>query len=255
MNNKHTYIAGGIAVLLVAGGAYYFLKDTGVLPNFLDDSTAASSTVQGAKETTLAVGEKEVPQPKNFDRALSYPASITADIKVKMQAAFEEDLKQIRASNDVNAWADLAVLRKITEDFKGSAEIWTYLSKRYTTYVGPYAALGDLYSNNIKDYPKAEANYLKAISLDPKNTDLYTDLYQLYRGLYAKTNTAAEDILKQGIAATGGVYQLHVELARYYVGKNRTAEAKTEYDAAIANAKVQGNTAAATQIEAEKAAL
>lgn len=257
MNNKHSYIAGAIAVLLIAGGVYWFTKDKGILPGMPGTNTSASSTVQAATSTTTVIGEekKNIPQPKNFDHVLSYPGSISADIKAKIEETFAEDIKQIKADNNINAWADLAVLRKITEDYKGSAEIWIYISKRYPTYAGPYAALGDLYGNYLKDYPKAETNFLKALSLDPRNTDMYVDLYNLYRGPFPKSNTAAEDILKRGITATGGVYQLHVELARYYTSKNRIVEAKAAYDAAIANAKAQGNVEAATQIEAEKAAL
>ena len=64
-----------------------------------------------------------------------------------------------------------------------------------------------------------------------------------------------EDTLKAAIASNSKAVHFRVLLARYYKDAGRTAEAKAQYDAAIAKARELGNTTLATQLEAERSSF
>jgi Tfp pilus assembly protein PilF len=105
--------------------------------------------------------------------------------------------------------------------------------------------------NFLKDYSKAEQAYLSAIKADPAGAGAYRDLASLYDNLYKKGEGAGEAILKKGVAASPDSVDLRVILARYYKDAGRTAEAKEQYQAAIAAANKAGQTEVAAQIQTE----
>lgn len=155
---------------------------------------------------------------------------------------------------DIPAWTDLGTVRVETGDYTGALSAWNYLAKLVPNSSGPYYNLGELYMTYIKDYPKAEANFLKALQFSPKDTSIYTKLFSLYTDTsYKPTATAAEEILRKGIMANPNAIDLQVVLARYYVSLGRATDAKTAYDAAIATAERTGNTSLSAQIKAEAA--
>jgi tetratricopeptide (TPR) repeat protein len=161
---------------------------------------------------------------------------------------------QIAANEtDAAAWINLGALRKINNDYRGAEAAWIYVTKLYPSNSTAYANLGDLYMNFLHDYTRAETNYLLATKYAPTDASLYQTLFTLYTSTsYKPSATAAEDILKKGIAANPRAIDLEVVLARYYKSLGRIADAKVQYDAAIANAKSQGQTALAAQIHEEE---
>ena len=52
--------------------------------------------------------------------------------------------------------------------------------------------------NFVKDYPKAEQNYKKALAINPRGAGYYVSLYYLYRDMM-HDNASAADILAQGL--------------------------------------------------------
>jgi thioredoxin-like negative regulator of GroEL len=98
----------------------------------------------------------------------------------------------------------------------------------------------------------ANTNYLAAIKINPGQPDFYRALFTLYTTTsYKPTATAAEDILKAGIAANAKAVDLQVLLARYYKSAGRASDAAAEYAVAVSNAQSQGNQPLATQIQQE----
>ena len=75
------------------------------------------------------------------------------------------------------------------------------MTKASPTNPVAFQDLGDLYQTYKVNYPKAETNYLLAVSLQPTNIDLYRKLYTLYKYQYKTDTTAAADILVQGLKA------------------------------------------------------
>jgi tetratricopeptide (TPR) repeat protein len=156
--------------------------------------------------------------------------------------------------HDTDSWIVLGVARKEAGDYVGAAAAWQYVSAIAPTNPVSFNNLGDLYMNYLHDNAKAVSNYLTEIKNFPKSLDSYRNVFQIYTTTsYTGSATAAEDILKQGIAANPKAYDLEVLLARYYKAKGRTSDADTEYQAAAANATSQNLTDMATQIKAESA--
>ena len=96
--------------------------------------------------------------------------------------------------------------RKIGGDYEGARQAWEYVTKAGQEEIRGIAHgnLGDLYMNFLKDYPKAEANYLEAIKINPAFIDYYRTLATLYTHLYKTGTSAAADIIKQGLKANPG---------------------------------------------------
>jgi tetratricopeptide (TPR) repeat protein len=112
--------------------------------------------------------------------------------------------------------------------------------------------LGDIYMNFARDYPKAEASYKKVIAADSHYLDSYRHLFELYTTTsYKPTNTAAADIVAKALIALPTAYDLQVALARYYKNIGDVANARVQYEAAVANAKGQNLTTIAADIQAE----
>ena len=155
---------------------------------------------------------------------------------------------------DFNMWINLGTLRHMAVDEQGAKEVWEYASATWPTNVASFNDLGDLYANYLKDYAKAESNFLTAVKNKPDDTNPYRNLFTLYYDAgYNKGK--AEAILKKAIAAAPKAVDMQVLLARYYRDTGRTAEAKAEYSLAIKNAQSQGQTDLATTLQAESSAF
>lgn len=210
---------------------------------------------QPAGGTTVHLSATSVRAP-DFRKPLIYPTSMSAETQAAINSHFTADVAALsKDPRDINAWSDLGVLRKMVQDYQGSADIWRYLIQIYPQNTGPLSSLGDIEANYLHDYPLAEAAYLRVVALEPTSADPYRELFLLYSGPYKKSPTAAEDILKQGIAASPKAYDLQVLLARFYADAGRIAEARAAYDAAAANATAQGLNDIAAQIKQDEAAL
>lgn len=157
-------------------------------------------------------------------------------------------------ATDYASWLTLGMLRKDVGDYQGAVAAWSYVTKLYPKDQVAFDNLGDLYANFIKDYAKADANWLAAIKIKTNDPAPYRDLFTLYTTTsYRPSANAAENILKQGIAANPKAVDLQVLLARYYKAAGRIADASAEYDAAIGNANAQGLTSLAAELATEKA--
>lgn len=242
--NLSYWIVGAVTLVVVLGGSYLFLNKSPVAP--IEETAQATST--GYAISPLP----DVPLPEYrevFVCASSVPASLCTKLKLEAPAL----IQKIDANpGDAAAWVNLGAMRKLNQDYQGAAEVWIFVTKLQPGSPVAYANLGDLYMNFLKDYKKAEANYLLAIKYAADDANLYQNLFTLYTTTsYNPSPTAAEDILKKGIAVNQNAVNLRVALARYYTSLGRAADAKAEYDAAIKSAEAQGNTSLAAQIKTE----
>lgn len=272
-NRTISYAVLIIIVIILLLGGYYYLRNN---PSPSDTFTNATSTQQVATSTVTATtsagtisatsptGEgytisaipvSERPEAPNYQRSLVFNASISADVRTKMNAQFAATKALLaKDSSDFNAWLTIGNLRLIAGDEAGAKEIWDYTAQVWPTNKVSFNNLGDYYTTYQKDFAKAEANYLLAIKNDAANAAPYRSLFSLYYTLgYNKSK--GEGILKQGIAAVPKAVDLQVLLARYYRDTGRTAEAKAQYNLAITNAQSQGQTSLATTIQSELAAF
>lgn len=258
---RNLIIGIAIAAVLLGIGIYIEKKNaSGGTPP--PASGAATSTAEGngvAVEATgdYTVGEISGVTPPDYNKPVSFSASVSAEARTSINT----NLAKIRAAitsnpTDFNAWISLGAFYHMGGDERMAEQVWLYAAALAPRASLPYNNLGDLYLNYLKDYVKAESAFKKAIAADAQDVGAYQNLFSLYTEYgYKKGTTAAEDILKKGIAANPGAYDLNVLLARYYAGLGRTADAKVQYEVAIKAAQVAGQTAVAEQLKAEMAAL
>ncbi len=154
--------------------------------------------------------------------------------------------------DDMNRLIQKGTDYKKAGDYANAAKTWESVSSMWPQNIISFNNLGDLYMNYLKDYPKAEKNYLQHITNRSDDPNAYRTLFELYTTTsYKPSSTAAEDILKKGIANNTQAYDLNILLARYYKAAGRTAEAKAQYDLAIGIVTRQGNASLAAQIDEE----
>ena len=270
-NNNTRYIIGAIIIIVLILGGYALMQKGTGNPSSTATSTSASSTdlsnlsinvgngftsTKGYTITTVPVQHTTVKAP-DFNAPVACPSDMPADecSKIKTHDAAVVALLQ-QNQNNAAAWTDFGSIRKQLGDYNGAIAAWNYVAALAPQIAVPYYNLGDLYLNFVKDYPKAEKNYLLAAKYAPTDTSIYMNLLTLYTTTtYHPTATAAEDILKKGIAANPKATDLQVALARYYKSAGRSADAKAEYEIAAKNADQQGLTDLAAGIRQEEATI
>lgn len=262
---KNIFIGIAVLVVLLALGAWFFLMKPTVVPSSttsgsnatgttfdLTGLTAGQSTTTGGYTITAI---PDAPKPPQVNRPLAFSGGVSAEMKTSLQAK-ADTLQAIlqKAPTDLKAWINLGIVRLQAGDIEGARQAWTYVTQAAPSHPLAFANLGNLYAAHYKDYAKAETNYLKALSLNKADTNVVRALFELYTD-NLNNPTAAEDILKQGIADAPKAVDLQVMLARYWKEQGKTTQAKAQYDAAIANAKAQGLAQLAADIETEKASF
>ena len=213
--------------------------------------TLATTPGSGSYKVSLAGSAPPAPDFKSSLVCTTASVDICAELKTQAEV---QTAALAKNSQDTKAWGDLGSIRESAGDYQGARAAWEYVSLLSPGNTVSFSNLGDLYMNYLHEYAKAETNYLAQIRNKSDDISAYHTLYSLYIN-FLKQRTSAENILIKGIEANPKATDLEVLLARYYRDSGRTADAKAEYDAAIANAQSQGTTALATQIQEEKAGL
>jgi predicted Zn-dependent protease len=255
-----------IALCLIAAGCY--IIRTGKYSSSPTTSTTASTTtatapgsdtgvqVTGGTATVRDVNSANVPAP-DHSSPLVFTSSVTTDVQQALNAQYAQ-IKTILAKDPYNfsAWITLGTVNKIAGNFNTTAADWQYVTKIYPKDHVAFDNLGDLYINFIKDYPKAEMNLKEAVTLFPQDLSGYENLFSLYADYGYKAGTgAAEAIMNEAIEKNPASADLHVLFAHYYAKKGDAANAKIQFNAAIALYQKTGNTDAAAELQTEEAAL
>lgn len=255
--NKIALIAGLFLLVLLGAGFFLWrvmIGDTvtgGPFSVAPLNGTTTENTVSGVvKVGSAPVG---IPQP-SLERAipltspdLDAPARL-ATIKY-LNTSVENLKKNPLAYQD---WVNLGLARQMLGDYAGAEEVWIFSTKLVPNESVAFENLGNLYMSYLKNGAKSESFYKKAITLNPKNTNNYRSLAELYTYHYKKDTNAVELILKEGIQKNQGAYDLAVLLARYYKEKGMIAEAKSAYTVAANSARSAGKIDVATSIESER---
>ena len=230
--NYTQWLIGAVVVVVLAIGGYFFWKQSTPVVSPLMTATSTTST------STVSLTTTGSSTPDYTTTLIPLPTTAGTSASTQAQLA---------------ALIDLGTADKGKDDYAGAEAAWIQATQIAPNNYVAFANLGDLYMNFLHDYAKADANYQAAIKDAATQPALYGDLFTLYTTTsYKPTATAAEDILKKGIAANPNAVELQVSLARYYKTLGRTADAKAEYDAAITNAKSQGETSLAAQLQTEE---
>ena len=242
---KYLYIVGIPLILLALFIAAWFGWGWWQESQKPTAPTPFSFTVDAASQPSL---EKEVVIPEGFP---GDAATIARNRIKELRAAIDGN------SADYVSWMDLAILYKTISDYEGAREVWEYVKKAAPMDSVAFQNLGGLYDLYLKDYPKAEENYLRAVEISPNQAGVYLGLHELYRYSYKTDSSAAVDILKKGIKATGSPvnFDLRVMLAGYYKEKGDKKNAILYYTEAKEQAIDLNNQSLIDQMEREIGAL
>lgn len=253
----------GIAIAAVLLGLGIYIEKKNVSGGTLAPASgAATSTADRSGVAVEATGDYTIQEiseimPPDYRKPVSFSASVSAEARASINASLAQKRAALTSNpTDFNAWISLGALYHTGGDERTAEEVWLYAAALAPQASLPYDNLGDLYLNYLKEYVKSESAFKKAIAADAQDVGAYQNLFSLYTEYgYKKGTAAAEDILKKGIAANPGAYDLETLLARYYTGLGRTAEAKLQYEAAIKAAEKAGAVSIAEQLKAEEAAI
>ncbi len=151
-------------------------------------------------------------------------------------------------------WLAAGISLKQLEKYEAARDAFLYVAMLWPTQPVPQGNLGSLYHLYLKDFPKSEAAYKKAIELDPAQPGWHRGLYELYRYSYKTTTNAWEAALKDGIKNTNSI-DLMAILAGRYADLKRFPESVALYTQAIAEAERQGNAKLVDALIGERAAV
>ncbi len=245
-----------LIALLVALLVYFAYTQFVSAPASVATSNVATTTLQevGTTSPQVTISEQgmKIVQPA-IDTPIKFGKNITADERKLINAKLDELRSVLRENKyDFTVWAALGTVYKIGGDYQRALAIWDYVGKAWPNNFVSFGNTGDLYANYLKDYAKAEQNYLRAIQNNATDGNVYRNLFTLYTETsYKPTNTAAEDLVSQYLANAPKAFDMQVLLARYYVKIGKRDIAKTVFETAALNAESQGKQDVARDIRAE----
>ncbi|MBT4894705.1 hypothetical protein HON59_01400 [bacterium] len=194
------------------------------------------------KKNTISTPVPDLNQPIIFGDNVSDREKELATEKInKLTKELKKD------SSFFSNWIELGLYRKSIGDYAGARDAWKYANVLQPLNFLPYNNLGDLYHFYLKDYPKSEENFQKAIEHSVENTGVYIGLHELYKYSYKQDTTSVVDILLEGIETVENDIDLLITLASYYkergnIAKGDMVNAKKYYEQAREKAQKLGNT-------------
>ena len=259
---KITVIIATLLVILLGGYVYYDTK-TGIKIDAINTKNATTTKeisavlgengvlVEGGNVTIEQIPAVSVPMP-DYKKPIVFSPDATEDFKKIMTERINRNITDLdKNNNSFEAWIDLGINRKMINDFEGAVEVWEYVNIIRPDNIVSFNNLGNLYHYELKDYVKAEENFLKAIENDKNYIISYTNLADLYRFSYKTDTNSAEKILLEGLKNNSNDISLFIALASYYKEKGDVNNAIVYYKKSLEQAKLLDNSALVTQIQNE----
>lgn len=211
MEKNKNLITSIIAVLVLAGGAFWYIADdlSGVKEynevSEIGTTTTDNTGVVTDGERDYAIETipitNDLPSAPNLNRGITFDASFSEDARLAATQNINELVSTLKKNvNNLDAWINLGTYRKIIGDFEGALQAWEYAGKISPQNSVSFSNLGDLYGYYLKDNQKAEENFLRAIKNSPNDIYLYFKTVEFYRDVMKDTEKA-RDIVQQGITA------------------------------------------------------
>ena len=186
---------------------------------------------------------------------ISFSPSASKEIKSIISRNVSGFISSIEKNpEDPSLWLDISSQYKVAGDYGKALS-----ALEYAAYLSPdnyviFHNIGDIYHYHLRDYKKAEDNYLKSISLNPGTPSSYRSLYELYKFFYTEKSSGIPGILEKGIASNPKSYDFMILLARHYRDAKDSARAISYYDKAIAGVS-SGDKVLAEELGTERRAL
>ncbi len=206
MSSK-TLFAFSLVIAVVLGVTIYLLtRSAGENPITQMPASGETSMIETGDATTtspttsqqLTVNTPSRTEPIVFD------SSVPADIRAQLTTSLKATQKQLQANQlNMSAWVNLGTIYKQGGDYRHAEAAWGFVADALPGDSTSHFNLGDLYMNFLKDYPRAEKNFLVVVKTNPQVVDAYVNLFYLYHD-FMKNDTKAKTMLEQGLAANPG---------------------------------------------------
>lgn len=223
LSKKHIFLIFGIVAMVVLAAIWYWFRTVTPAPaenivsnteNNATSSIEAGNTNQGLVVTPRPAYQGEpVGTLKEEDIGDGFPESYKAKLRAELQDLAKKVASDTAGFDD---WMRIGVIKKVFRDFVGARDAWEYAGTVYTLNALPFYNLGDLYGSYIKDYPKAESAFQRAIKLDPKKSGFYTAFAELYRYFYVAKKDLVIPTIESGLKALPNDPNLLLYLGSYY---------------------------------------
>ncbi|MDD5547580.1 MAG: hypothetical protein PHN74_01605 [Candidatus Pacebacteria bacterium] len=254
MKTKTTIIILAV-LILVAGASWLIYKDlSNKEPQAQEAENTASTTESNSQAEQIA--ENEAYQAL-ANEIISHPIAFGKDVSEADKQRYTKKINEIKESIRKNfdydlVWLDLGNYLKAAGDYNGAIEAFNFVGKiRPESYVC-FHNLGDLYGFYLKNYPKAEESFLKAIKNEPASADSYVLLTQVYYS-YEAGKAKIEPLLLKGIKSNPTNASLKIMLGEYYNREGNNVEALKYFEEAFKSDPT--NTALKEDIEKLKALI
>ena len=203
MKNKKLII--GVAVFAVITGlsGWYIYRDLKHakevgLPSVTEGSPTSFKEQTTATNTSFVNTEEIKKQMPDLNRKIVVIENLSTEVRLKAINDIGATVAVLKEDYDRREeWLNLGLVYKLIGDYERAREAW-----EFTTIIRPddpvaYHNLGDLYSQYLSDFPKAEKNYLTAIEKDTTHqVFFYVKLYEFYLYYYKKPDLAEKTLVQ-----------------------------------------------------------
>jgi tetratricopeptide (TPR) repeat protein len=257
-DKKQTAISSLVVfvVLLVLAGFYIYNdinKKGGASSNpSTTNTTANNEPAYTIDQVPIEKGKTVTTKVPDLNRQVIFKADVPSETKKVIIDNIARLVANLKGDNTrFNDWLDLGIQYKIAGDYEGARDAWEYASALSPLNYISFSNLGDLYTNYLKNYSKAEENLKTSIKNKPDYTTGYRALYELYRYSYKEKANLAPQILKEGLSKNPKNTDLMILLAQYYKETGDKTQALKYYNQALNEFGKIGNTSMAALIQKE----
>jgi len=243
MRNETKIVTIFTILIVMLGGLFFYknIKIVGNPPVFNTFSSTNQIISFGGDDVNIKV-EPIVSNMPDLEKPIIINAKLSGEEKQKIIKKIQE-IKDIlkMTPNSFDNWIELGSYEKLAGDFDGTIDVWVYASKIAPLNIVPLNNLGNLYHYDLKNYPKAEEYFQKAIKTLPSDVNSYINLFDLYNLSYKQETSEAEKVLLEGLKNIPNQINFLVMLADYYENKNNLKNAIIYYEKAVEQAKKMNN--------------
>ncbi len=204
MRNKKLIIAVAVFVVIAGFSGWFIYRDLKkTQENGSPAPTApAANEVNFEEQQAAALKRQEEikKQMPDLDRKIVVTENLSTEVRLRAINDIGATVAILKEDYDRREeWLNLGLVYKLIGDYEGAKQAW-----EFTTLIRPedpvaYHNLGDLYSQYLPDFSKAEKNYLEAIEKDTGHQAFfYVKLFEFYR-YYSKKPDLAEKTLVEAL--------------------------------------------------------
>jgi tetratricopeptide (TPR) repeat protein len=195
-----------IAVIIAGFGGWYIYRDL--------KKPSPENNQPTIDNKTISPDEIKKQMP-DLDREIIIKGNINEETKDTAIEKIKEITAQLKEDYDRREeWLNLGIWRKTLGDYEGAEQAWKFVTLIRPNDPIAFHNLGDLYSQYLVDFQKAEKFYLLAIEKNPEADFFYLKLFEFYR-YFLKRPDLAENILVEGIKKVSDSSTLKTALEAY----------------------------------------